>query len=90
MREKGVRIVAMDLLRETGKSANSWGTHVPDLVEELGGRDEWGGVMEGIEWEVEEGWERSPYPIGLEKRVEMVRFRLGDLGRVARMGEGRG
>ena len=42
----------------------------------------------GMGWEVEERWEIPPYPVGLERRLEMVRFRLGDLGRVARMDEG--
>ncbi|KAG4411049.1 hypothetical protein IFR04_015824, partial [Cadophora malorum] len=48
----GVRPIAIDLLRETGKSANR------------GGSDLMG-------WEAEERWEIPPYPVGLERRVEM-------------------
>ena len=74
----------MGLLRETGKSANSRGSDLMGLVEELEGLAR--GM--GMGWEVEERWGIPPYPVGLERRLEMVRFRLGDLGRVARMDEG--
>jgi len=49
--EYGVRPIAIDLLRETGKSANRGGSDLMGLVEKLEGLAR--GM--GIGWEVEEG-----------------------------------
>ncbi|PVH75652.1 hypothetical protein DL98DRAFT_518474 [Cadophora sp. DSE1049] len=78
----GIKPVALDLLRETGKGRNSWGSDLPTLLKELGELGE-----SVLTTEVEHNWEIPTRPIGVLVRAHSVRFKIKYLARVARMQE---
>ncbi|KAH7372193.1 hypothetical protein BKA64DRAFT_715206 [Cadophora sp. MPI-SDFR-AT-0126] len=80
----GIKPIALDILRETGKSPNNWGSDLPSLLEELADL----GRESIVTNEVEPGWEIPPeFPVPVKLRSEQVKFNLRNLARVARMAE---
>ncbi|KAK0105098.1 hypothetical protein ONS96_004501 [Cadophora gregata f. sp. sojae] len=80
---RGIQPIALDILRETGMGANSCGSYLPSLLDKLANL----GGERVVTTEIERGWEVPTCSIGVNLRAKLVKYRIKDLARVARMQE---
>ncbi|KAH9213984.1 histidine phosphatase superfamily [Leptodontidium sp. 2 PMI_412] len=83
--KRGIKPIALDILRETGFGPNHFGSDLPSLLAEFGELGE-----SVITTEIEPGWEipqvvRSP--IEISRRRNLVLSRLRELSNLAKMSE---